>query len=86
MPALHSTCILGRVKALCVMEVEMSSNIFLTVREAADITKVTAWTVRRWLRSGELKGYKIGGRRLIRKAELLRLIVNDAPKVAEQAR
>jgi len=62
------------------MEVEMSSEIFLTVRETAAMTKVSVWTVRRWLRDGELLGYKIGGRRLIRKSELLKLIVNDPPK------
>jgi len=63
----------------------MGSEIFLTVREAADMTKVTPWTVRRWLRTGELQGYKIGGRRLIRKSELLKLILCAEPKVTEQA-
>jgi excisionase family DNA binding protein len=58
----------------------MSGDIFLTVREAAALTKVTPWTVRKWIRDGKIKGYKAGGRRLLRKAELFKMIANSEPK------
>lgn len=35
----------------------------LTVKEAADRMRVTGETVRRWLRSGKLKGHKISATR-----------------------
>jgi excisionase family DNA binding protein len=32
----------------------------LTVREAAERLRVSEWTIRRWLRTGELKGSRFG--------------------------
>ena len=32
----------------------------LTVDEVANITRMTAWTVRYWLEKGHLKGKKVG--------------------------
>jgi excisionase family DNA binding protein len=62
----------------------MTNATFLTVREAAAITKVTPRTVQRWQRDGTLTVYPIGGRRLIRKSDLLKLILSSkAPSLAE---
>lgn len=46
---------------------------FLTVEEVGDKLKVHVQTVRRWLRSGELRGYLLGDRAgyRIRKADLI---------------
>lgn len=39
---------------------------FLTVDEAAEVVRVTPYTVREWLREGRLRGHKVhGGRWLI---------------------
>jgi excisionase family DNA binding protein len=58
----------------------MNDEVFLTVSEAAAMAKLSPWTVRRWLCDGKLQGCKIGDRRLIRKSELLKLVVDDKPK------
>lgn len=41
--------------------VAMTQERFLTVREIADRMRVTEFTVRNWLRSGKLQGYRPGG-------------------------
>lgn len=41
-----------------------------TVEEAASMLKVTALTVRRWLKSGELRGSKIGGLWRIKESDI----------------
>ncbi len=33
---------------------------YLTVEEVSDRLKVSPWTVKRWLRDGELKGVRLG--------------------------
>ena len=62
----------------------MNEEVFLTVSEAASMAKLSPWTVRRWLCDGKLQGCKIGDRRLIRKSELLKLVIDDEPKPAKQ--
>lgn len=45
----------------------------LTVPEAAERLRVSEWSIRRWLRSGRLKGVRIGGSRAgwrVRESEL----------------
>ncbi len=37
------------------------SEIYLTPEEAAEKYKLAAVTIRKWLRQGKLKGYKVGG-------------------------
>jgi excisionase family DNA binding protein len=55
-------------------------EVFLTVNEGAAMIRMSPATLQRWLRDGKLQGCKIGHRRLIRKSDLLNLIVNDQPK------
>jgi len=42
----------------------MATERYLTVQDVADELKVSTETVRRWLRSGRLKGTMLGGTRL----------------------
>ena len=39
----------------------MSTDRYLTPREVAEIYQVKITTVREWLKSGKLKGFRIGG-------------------------
>ncbi len=43
--------------------VAMASERFLTVNEVAEQLRVSEFTVRNWLRSGRLEGYRPGGRK-----------------------
>ena len=42
----------------------------LTTKEAAELLRVSHWTVSAWLSQGKLKRTKAGGRTLIAKSEL----------------
>jgi excisionase family DNA binding protein len=42
----------------------------LTTKEAAELLRVSHWTVSAWLSQGKLKRTKAGGRTLISKADL----------------
>lgn len=55
-----------------------------SVPEAADALRISQWTVWAWLKSGRLRGTKIGDRRVIRESELQRLIVDD-PRPTKRA-
>lgn len=44
---------------------------FLTLKEAANFLRITVTTLNRVMREGQLPSYKIGGRRLFDKAELI---------------
>ena len=44
---------------------------FLTLKEAAKFLRITAATLNRVMREGKLPSYKIGGRRLFDKTELI---------------
>jgi len=58
-----------------------------SVNEAAELLRLSHWTIWSWLKSGKLRGAKIGDRRVIRESELQRLIVDDAPPSrSEQAK
>ena len=48
-----------------------------SVSEAAEALRVAKCTIWAWLKSGRLRGTKIGDRRLIRESELQRVIVDD---------
>lgn len=39
----------------------MTAERFLTVPEVAERIRVSTWTVKSWLRSGRLRGYRPGG-------------------------
>ena len=57
------------------------------VPEAAEVLKVSQWTIWSWLKSGKLHGSKVGDRRVIRESELERLIVDDPqPRKSAPAR
>jgi excisionase family DNA binding protein len=60
--------------------VAMAEERLLTVEEVAERLQVSEWTIRDWLRSGRLKGSRMGGRKLgwrIRPAELDRFITES---------
>ena len=43
------------------LEVTTMGNELWTVKDAADYYRVTEYTIRKWLRAGEIMGRKIGG-------------------------
>ncbi len=50
----------------------MDEDKFLTVRQVATFFAVTQYTVREWLKDGQLTGIKIGERWRIRQSEVTR--------------
>ena len=55
----------------------MEANRVYTVPEVAALLQVGEETVRRWLRRGELQGFRLGGTKLgyrVRGTELLRFV------------
>jgi excisionase family DNA binding protein len=60
---------------------------FLTVPEAADMLRIAPETVRRWLRSGRLKGVSLGSDRAgwrIPRSEVRRLLGLDGVEAVER--
>jgi excisionase family DNA binding protein len=49
---------------------EMMVGDLLTTKEAAELLRVSHWTVSAWLSQGKLKRVKAGGRTLIAKTDL----------------
>jgi excisionase family DNA binding protein len=49
---------------------EMLVGDLLTTKEAAELLRVSHWTVSAWLSQGKLRRTKAGGRTLIAKADL----------------
>jgi excisionase family DNA binding protein len=60
-----------------------SERLTLTVEEVHERTGVPAGTVRGWIRRGVIPSIRIGGRRLIRVADLDALIANGSPREAK---
>lgn len=58
------------------------SNEFMTFGEAVELLRVSYRTVQRWVRIGNLKGYKITAGRNVRvkRAEVLALLKETTPK------
>ncbi len=52
-----------------------------SVDEAAELLRLSHWTIWSWLKTGKLRGVKVGDRRLIRESELQRVIVDDPQPV-----
>ncbi|MGZ4733246.1 MAG: helix-turn-helix domain-containing protein [Terriglobales bacterium] len=55
----------------------MPDKTFYSVPEAAELLTLSDWTIWSWLKTGKLRGAKVGGRRVIRRSELEKLIVDD---------
>lgn len=49
----------------------------VTTREAAELLRVSPWTISAWLSQGKLKRVKAGGRTLIAKADLEAFLRRD---------
>jgi excisionase family DNA binding protein len=49
---------------------QMLVGDLLTTKEAAELLRVSHWTISAWLSQGKLKRTKAGGRTLIAKSEL----------------
>jgi excisionase family DNA binding protein len=47
---------------------------YLTVKEAADVTRLAPSTIRLFIRKGELKAQKVGRRIILRRAEIEKLL------------
>jgi excisionase family DNA binding protein len=54
----------------------MAIEKLYTVNEAAQVLRVSNWTIWGKLRKGELRRTKIGGRTVLRESELKKLIKN----------
>lgn len=54
----------------------------LSVDQAAKALAVSHWTLRYWLKTGKLRGARVGARRVIRESELQKLIVDDPRRTA----
>jgi len=53
---------------------------YYTVREAADVLRVSVPTVRRWIRSGQLKAYRVGKRSIrISSSDLVSMVAPSEP-------
>jgi len=59
---------------------------FYSVPEAAAALRLSQWTIWSWLKTGKLRGAKVGDRRVIRESELQRLIVDDARPAKTQSK
>jgi excisionase family DNA binding protein len=59
---------------------------FLSVREAAQLARVSPATVRAWLRRAELKRFGTVRLPRIRRADLIRFMASQAPRETEQPR
>jgi len=57
---------------------ELSDQSFLTPQEVSDLLQVSVYTVRRWIKQGELPAYKVG--------RLWRITESDLDKWLEQQR
>jgi excisionase family DNA binding protein len=60
------------------LEKEFGMEKLYSVDEAAEVLRLSHWTIWSWLKTGKLRGAKVGDRRVIRESELQRLIVDDA--------
>ena len=52
----------------------MIAGDLLTTKEAAEVLRVSHWTVSAWLSQGKLRRTKVGSRTLIRQSELERVL------------
>jgi len=62
--------------------VEQTASRFFTVPEAAEFCRVSPWTIRAWLTEKTLTRYKAGGRTLVSKDEIAKLVAPEKPTQA----
>lgn len=55
-------------------EEHMNAGDLLTTKEAAQVLRVSPWTISAWLSQGKLRRTKVGSRTLIRESELDRFV------------
>lgn len=63
---------------------QMSAGDLLTTKEAAEVLRVSHWTVSAWLSQGKLKRTKAGGRTLISKMDLEAFITRSSAQQADR--
>ncbi|HEV2711424.1 MAG TPA: helix-turn-helix domain-containing protein [Edaphobacter sp.] len=52
----------------------MQTGELLTTKEAAEVLRVSHWTISAWLSQGKLQRTKVGGRTMINRADLATVI------------
>jgi excisionase family DNA binding protein len=59
---------------------------YLSVSEAAAFARVSAYTIRRWVKRGELTRHEAGTRLLVRRDELEKLLAGDDAETSVEER
>ena len=62
-----------------------SELTFLTIDECAEILKVHRTTISRYIKSGEIRCLRIGGRKLVRKSDFIEFIDSRIGVESERA-
>ncbi len=55
----------------------------VTTKEAAELLRVSPWTISAWLSQGKLRRIKAGGRTLISKADLETFVLRSTKTLSE---
>jgi excisionase family DNA binding protein len=55
--------------------------VYMSVREAADLARCSIYTIRRWVRNGELSRHEAGARLLIVRSELEALLACEVVSI-----
>jgi excisionase family DNA binding protein len=50
----------------------------LSIEACAEMTSLSAWTIRKWIQTGKIRSNKLGARRLVPLSEIRRLIADSA--------
>jgi excisionase family DNA binding protein len=58
---------------------DLPTQPFLTPQEVSDLLQVSVYTVRRWIKQGELPAYKVGRLWRIKKDDLNRWLSRQRP-------
>ena len=58
---------------------DLQTQPFLTPKEVSDLLQVSVYTVRRWIKQGELPAYKVGRLWRINKGDLNRWLRQQRP-------
>lgn len=64
-------------RVLAERDAKPANDGYLSVKEAASFARVSVYTIRRWVRSGELTRHEAGTRVLVRRDELEKLLTCD---------